>query len=185
MTSSSGHRSPKRSRACAERTPVFDSRTMIPMAIRTSGKSRPRFRYIAGLSTPNQQKESERDQYRGPDEFPADVTEHAQVGQEEVGAKRNQDDPGPQPWGSVAIRRTPPARVVGRTGGWRSTGGVSARWRWRSTCLRTREAGSKVLPDVLTHRTQAFTDTPRCRRRRALRRIHQETEQQVREDADA
>src|ERR1700737_1521489 len=104
MTSSSGHRSPRRARACAERTPVFDSRTMIPMAIRTSGKSRPRFRYIAGLSTPNQEQESERDQYRGPDEFPADVTEHAQVGQEEVGAKRNQDEADQHPWGRVPSR---------------------------------------------------------------------------------
>src|ERR1700682_972602 len=99
MTSSSGHRSPNRSRACGESTPVFASKTMIPIAIRTSGKRRPRFRYIADLSTPNQQQQSERDQHRGPEEIPTDVAEHAKVGQEGVGAQHDQDDAGPESGG--------------------------------------------------------------------------------------
>src|SRR4030081_1197993 len=178
MTSKRGHRSPRRSRAGGNSPPAFVSRTMIPIAIRISGKSRPRFRYIRALSTPKQQQEPEHDQHRGPEEIPTNVVEHAQGRQQEVGAQRDQDEARPQPWRPVAVRRSPPSKflpapLLGRVG----MGG--------SSFLRPREAGSKILPDVVAHRAEALTDAPGRRRWRPLRWLHQEPEHEVEEDPNA
>ena len=164
---------------------MFASRTMIPMAIRTSGKRRPRFRYIAALSTPNQQQESEHDQHRRPEEIPTKVAEHPKVGQQEVGAQHDQNDAGPQAGRPVAIRRSPATMMRRGTCGRGSASGVATGGWWCSACLRPREAGSEVLPDVVANGAQAIANAPRGRRWTACWWLHQEPENQVEEDADA
>jgi hypothetical protein len=51
--------------------------------------------------------------------------------------------------------------------------------------LRSREAGSNVLPDIVAHGAKAIANTSRGRPRCALGRLHQEPEHQVEQDADA
>jgi hypothetical protein len=46
------------------------------------------------------------------------------------------------------------------------------------------KARTKVFPELITHRAQPLTDVPGGRCRRALRRVHQEPERHVKDDAD-
>src|ERR1700694_5338947 len=59
------------------------------------------------------------------------------------------------------------------------------RWAPRTASLRTEKAGAEVLPDFLTHRAEAVADVAGGGDWRALRRFHQEPEDQIEDDADA
>src|ERR1700730_17043626 len=188
MTSSNGHRSPSRRSASDERTPALARSTTTPIAIRTSGNSRPRFLYKGALAAASQKQEPGGNEDDGTHDLPMDEAEPSEIGDQEVCADRDQDDPEPQPPGSVTMGRSRPATLRGR-GHWRISGrGRAGRIpgrRWRSAAGVRAEAGAKVFPELVTHRTQASTDVPRGRCRRALRGLHQEPERPVEDDADA
>src|ERR1700730_11359712 len=190
MTSSNGHRSPSRSSASDERTPALERSTTTPIAIRTSGNSRPRFLYRAALAAASQKQEPGGDQDDGTDDLPMDEAEPSEIVDQEVRADHDQDDAEPEPPGSVTMGGSQPATLRGRgfrRTSWRGRAGrvPGRRWRGRGAARVRAEAGAKVLPDLVTHHAQASTDVPSRRCGRTLRRLHQEPEGQVEKDADA
>src|SRR6266849_10903415 len=85
---------------------------------------------------------------------------------------------------------SPPATVSGRwcwsTRRLGRAGKAPARRWWGRVAGRVRaEAGAEVFSELVAHRAETITDVPRGRCWRALRRLHQEPQHQVEDDADA